>query len=95
LKNFSVKTRTIIRAGRIGCPASGIDGPGSVVICREKIDAVELASNHVDCAPREETEDCRVLDFPEGVLLPGLIDLHAHPANSDSVFRLTGACSLG
>lgn len=30
----------------------------------------------------------QVLDFPNGVLLPGLVDLHAHPAHSGSVFGL-------
>lgn len=86
MKHTSEKTRTIIRAGRIVCPTSGIDGPGSVVICGEQIEAVELTSTRGGQTSDEATVDDRVLDFPDGLLLPGLIDLHVHPANSDSVF---------
>ena len=72
----------IISAGRIVCPASGIDGPGHVAIRGDRIVSVEQTnSNRAD--PVTAT---RSLDFPDRILLPGLIDLHAHPANSGSVF---------
>jgi dihydroorotase len=67
----------LIRAGRIVCPASGIDSPGAVAVRGDRIVAV---------GPDAAGSGQRVLDFPDAVLLPGLIDLHAHPANSGSIF---------
>ena len=72
----------VIRAGRVVCPSSGIDGPGYVTVRGGRIVAVEQASI-AKVAPASGT---RSFDFPDGILLPGLIDLHAHPANSGSVF---------
>jgi dihydroorotase len=31
----------------------------------------------------------QVFDFPNGIVLPGLVDLHAHPANTGSVFGVS------
>src|SRR5881397_3572088 len=67
----------LIRAGRVICPASGTDSPGAVAVRGDRIVAVgrDVAGN---CS--------RVLNYPDATLLPGLIDLHAHPACSGSVF---------
>jgi dihydroorotase len=67
----------LIDAGRVICPSSGIDSPGSVAICGDRIVAV---------GPRIAGNYSRRLAFPDDILLPGLIDLHAHPACSGSVF---------
>ena len=75
----------IISAGRVVCPESGIDGPGHIAIRGDRIVAVEpLNEPKVDPATAH-----RHFDFPDGILLPGLIDLHAHPANSGSVFGVS------
>ena len=67
----------LIRAGRIVCPVTGLDSPGVVAVRGDRILAVGA----------EVIGECPcVLDIPDGVLLPGLIDLHAHPARSGSVF---------
>ena len=72
----------MISAGRVVCTESGIDGPGYVAIRGDRIVAVEqLNEPNVDRAAANSQ-----FDFPDGILLPGLIDLHAHPANSGSVF---------
>ncbi len=73
-------TTRIIRAGRVVCPLRGIDAPGQVVVRDSKIVAVEAGT---DLSAAEAGE---LLDFPDGILLPGLIDLHAHPAVANSVF---------
>lgn len=73
-------TTRIIRAGRVVCSLKGIDAPGQVVVRDSKIVAVEIG---MDLSAAEADE---LLDFPDGVLLPGLIDLHAHPAVANSVF---------
>ncbi len=61
----------LIRAGRMFCAASKFDGPGAVGICGDRIIA---AGADVSGSARE------TLDFPDDLLLPGLVDLHAHPA---------------
>ncbi len=73
-------TTHLVRAGRVVCPLSGIDAPGQVVVCGSRIVAVETGTY---CRTEVGHE---LLDFPDGILLPGLIDLHAHPANANSVF---------
>ena len=67
----------LIRAGRIVCPTGGLDSPGAVGICGGRIASVGA----------DVTGEARqVLEFPNALLLPGLIDLHAHPARTGSVF---------
>ena len=66
-----------IRAGRIWCPASRWDGPGVVAVRGDRI--VHLDRDFGGTASKQ-------CDFPDGVLMPGLIDLHAHPARGGSVF---------
>ena len=53
----------------------GESGPGTVLIDRGRIAEV-LNKEHPDAD----------FHFPDGVLLPGLVDLHAHPAKTGSVF---------
>lgn len=61
----------LIRAGRMFCAASRFDGPGAVGICGDRIVA---AGCDVSGSARE------TLDFHDDLLLPGLVDMHAHPA---------------
>lgn len=70
----------IISAARIVCPENQIDGKGTLLIRDGRIAALESGT-----ADFERTSS-RQLTFPDGILLPGLIDLHAHPARSGSVF---------
>jgi dihydroorotase len=67
----------LIRAGRVVCPAAGIDSPGAVAVRGDRIAAVG-ATVIGNCL--------HVLDFPDATLLPGLIDLHAHPACAGSIY---------
>ena len=67
----------VIRAGRIVCAANDLDGPGVVAICGDRIVAA--------CADLDGTAR-QSLNFPNGLLLPGLIDLHAHPAKRGSQY---------
>jgi dihydroorotase len=74
----------IIRARRIVCPASGLDGPGTVAVRGDRIVAVEVGEE----APTQLGPTRSSLDLPDGVLLPGLVDLHAHPAVEDSKYGI-------
>jgi dihydroorotase len=67
----------LIRAQRIVCPATGLETSGAVAVVGDRIVAV---GSDVD-GPAEQT-----LDFPDGTLLPGLVDLHAHPARGGSKY---------
>ncbi len=67
----------LIRVGRIVCPATGVELPGAVAVRGDRI---------VAAGPNVDGHSRQVLDFPDAVLLPGLIDLHAHPARSGSIF---------
>jgi dihydroorotase len=59
----------LIRADRLVCPATGLDGPGAVAIRGQRI---------VAAGPDVTGPAVQSLDFPAGILLPGLIDLHVH-----------------
>lgn len=67
----------LIRAGRVVCPATGFDGPGTVAVRGDRIVAV---------GPDVAGDGRQTIDDPAAILLPGLIDLHAHPAKSGSRF---------
>jgi len=67
----------LIHAGRVACPRTGRDAPGSVGISDGRIAAID--------PPEDSTAD-QTLAFPDAVLLPGLVDLHAHPAKSGSKY---------
>ncbi len=65
----------VIHAGRVVCPATGLDGPGAVAIVGDRIAAA---------GPRVDGPAHEVLRFPDAVVLPGLVDLHAHPNPGES-----------
>ena len=65
----------VIQAGRVLCPATGLDGPGAVAVAGGRIAA---AGPSVDGPARE------VLRLPHALVVPGLVDLHAHPARGES-----------
>src|SRR5689334_11652086 len=60
----------LLRGGRVICPASGIDGIRDVAIRGGKIAAVQA-----DILPTSARE---VIDVTGKLVLPGLIDTHAH-----------------
>ncbi len=63
----------IVNAGRLFCPETPLDAPGSVAIADGRI---------VASGPNVTGTAKQTLDFPDSVLLPGLIDMHTHPAPS-------------
>src|SRR5689334_15633241 len=67
----------VIRAGRVVDPAGSRDGPGAVAVRGDRIAAV---------GPEVTGAAPVTLAFPDALLLPGLIDLHAHPACEGSIF---------
>lgn len=69
----------LIRVGRAVCPATGFDSPASVAIRGDRIVAVGA-----DVSGNSQ----QILDDSTAILLPGLIDLHAHPARSGSIFGI-------
>jgi len=73
----------IISASRIVCPANQVDGPGVIGVQDGLIAFVESGSDVHDLPVARKT-----LEFSSGVVLPGLIDLHAHPAVSGSKFGI-------
>ncbi len=64
----------LIRAGRLFCADMGLDGPGAVAVAGDRI---------VATGPDVEGTAKETVEFPDSILLPGLVDLHAHPAPSD------------
>lgn len=65
----------IITAGRLFSTDSGLYGPGAVAIRGDRI---------VACGTEVNGSAVRTLHFPNALLLPGLVDMHAHPARSGS-----------
>ena len=65
----------LIRAGRVFCADSGLDGPGAVAVKDGRIAA---------SGPGVDGSAAMTFDFPDAVVLPGLVDLHAHPARGGS-----------
>ena len=63
----------LVRAGRVFCAETGLDGPGAVAVSGDRIEA---------SGPNVSGEARQVLDFPDALLLPGLVDLHSHPGLS-------------
>ena len=69
----------LVRAGRVFCANTNLDGPGAVAIQGDRI---------VASGPHVEGPANTVLDFPDALLLPGLVDLHAHPGRGQSRFGI-------
>ena len=65
----------LITAPRLVCPATGLDGPGVIGVRDGVIEFVEAGPSRPDLPAAH-----KVLAVDDGVLLPGLADLHAHPA---------------
>ena len=61
----------IISAGRVFCADTGLDGPGAVALRGGRITAA---------GPDVTGQAGETLEFPDCLLLPGLVDLHTHPA---------------
>lgn len=81
----------VVHAGRVVCPATGLDGPGAVAVRGDRIAAVSTSSLSLDAAASNALaqESARqTLSFPGGILLPGLVDAHAHPALSGSKYGI-------
>lgn len=64
----------IVHAGRVFCAATGLNGPGAVAVRGDRI-----VGSGPDVTGTAETR----LDYPDGLLTPGLVDLHAHPGNRE------------
>lgn len=69
----------LICAGRVFCPVNGIDGPGVVAVRGDRI---------VVAGPNVTGRAWETLEFPDGLLLPGLVDLHAHPGSGNSKYGI-------
>lgn len=69
----------LISAGRVLCAATGLDSPGAVAVRGDRIAAA---------GPAVRGTARTRLDFPDGLLLPGLVDLHAHPARGGSRYGI-------
>ncbi|MCH8828929.1 MAG: amidohydrolase family protein [Planctomycetes bacterium] len=67
----------LLHARRVLRPGNVWDSHGTVAICADRIAAVGT-----DVARTAK----QTLHFPDADIVPGLIDLHAHPAKSGSVF---------
>ena len=67
----------LINAGRVFCADSGLDGPGAVAVKGDRI----IAAGYDVC---DEFPDAKqIFSFPDALLIPGLIDFHAHPASAE------------
>ncbi|MDA1257878.1 MAG: hypothetical protein O3C10_08560 [Chloroflexi bacterium] len=71
----------VVSAGRVIDPISGSDKPGWVAVNGGRI-ALTGDAGAGSPAAKER------LDFPDGILLPGLIDMHAHPALENSRYGI-------
>jgi dihydroorotase len=69
----------LLLAERLLCPATGLDGPGAVGVRGDRIVAVGAGVTG---------SATRTLDLREGALLPGLVDMHAHPARGGSRYGI-------
>lgn len=77
----STEVDLLIVAPQVVCPSTGLDGPGSIGVTDGLISfvGVDVPSTLL---PRAR----RVLKLGDGVLMPGLVDLHTHPAVEGSRF---------
>jgi dihydroorotase len=73
----------VVSGSRVVCPATGLDGPGVVGIRDGVIAFVGSGAGGHDLPAAKET-----IEYSSGVVLPGLVDLHVHPARSGSKFGI-------
>lgn len=81
----------VIHAGRVLCPTTGLDGPGAVAVRGDRIAAVSTplqTQDRVESAAPPLDSARQTLSFPDGILLPGFVDAHAHPALSGSKYGI-------
>lgn len=71
----------LITARRMICPSGGIDGPGAIGTVDGVISFVATGSLKAPMPSARKT-----LSVDDGILMPGLVDLHAHPAMGGSRF---------
>lgn len=71
----------LVLASRAFCSATGLDGPAAIGVHDGLIAFVETKSDRVALPGARNT-----VRFDDGILLPGLVDLHAHPALAGSRF---------
>ena len=64
----------LVRAGRVFCADTGLDGPGAVAVQGDRI---------AEAGPDVSGRASESLDLQDCLLLPGLVDMHAHPAPGD------------
>lgn len=77
-----VKADLLIKAPMLACPGNGISGPGIIGVTDQKISY--FSTDPARPAPAAR----RTLEFDRGLVLPGLVDLHAHPALEHSRFGI-------
>lgn len=65
----------VITCDRVFCADTGLDGPGKVAVRGDRI---------VASGPEVSGEARETLDYSGALLLPGLVDLHAHPDRDSS-----------
>jgi dihydroorotase len=83
------KLDLLITAERMVCSATRIDGPGVIGVRDGLIAFVETGSGtRAEAGDLASVDAEKTLNFDDGVLLPGLVDLHAHPAASGSKFGI-------
>ncbi len=73
----------LLSAGRVIDPARGLEGPGYAAMRGDRMAAAVIGKAAAAAAAPPPAQR---LDVPDGVLLPGLVDLHAHPAVEDSKY---------
>ena len=73
----------VISAGRVVDLDRGLDGPGFVAAQGDRVAAVSVGVDAKDPPAAHKR-----LNYPDGVLLPGLVDMHAHPALEGSKYGI-------
>ena len=69
--SMNAPVELLVSANRVFSAEPGLDGPGAVAISEGRI--VAAGPDAVGRAAQ------RTIDLGDAVLLPGLVDLHAHP----------------